>query len=929
MVDNTPLLARTAPLWLLSGKPGAFLAVRAAGEPAGRPSSSSTSPNLQRTSLSITRRSLRTQSITTLQAAAEAAGGQKWAARTSRGSQEGGAGELRRHVAAGSLPCLTSRGNSTMRFSRPVLLLLLAAVFAHSARAWVTVDGGENITLHGHTNIGPFGTMDRYNLNIHGDVYVGNALLVRPNDVSSLSVEGSIETSELVFRSFLSTAAVSESSSLYLAASTDASAQSQSLALKTEWYDSIGLGELFAIQTDKNGNARLTLSGTSSVLEVRGQGSDATLHFNRQSDDGSTNTYDIVATEDYLQLQGSAGATILQAQDSRAPGAATAAASLDVTATGAVSLVLSSPASSESVHLGLTRGSSAFSVSVEQGITGSEILFSNASSPFLRVSSSKSTVQLLPAYSMEVGSIVDDGTGPRQFLGTRLKVGDMLLQRSDSYQDSDGAPLAVMEIAVSSPESLPLYLTNPTGAVKVQAPSFFVGAGAEGVDALQLSGSGVTQTSTSKPLLLSSSEVGGLVLADDSSDGGSCKLASSGSLLLTAAARGSDPGWSPYQLNKHRQSDIAHRCPSNWKWKFYKFAHWHPCAAKHFRDGNEPSLATTLASKSLYLRSDLAVEIGLSKSLSLPGQYSGRGRPRLIARDVELDGCSTPTDTAFGFDVGKYSTGEAKELFLTSANYINIDSRSRMKLGGIFFDGYGQQASDPPASGLLELLGGSSAVTGATAGSVTIQSGGSGAAGWTGNSGSVSLTTAAGGVAGSSGGVVLASGPATSGSSGSIGISTGTSTDAASGSITVRTANAVLGSGSGSITVSVGQSSAGAGAPISLQAGGTTSAIGGALLFSAGGEGSGLLESSLADPTKRTGIGDGGSVTISGGRSKGTTGGAVTISSGDSAAQAGSLGGSGSIVMQTAPAAASTGSVAIASGDAAGGTIHLLAAVYI
>ena len=125
------------------------------------------------------------------------------------------------------------------------------------------------------------------------------------------------------------------------------------------------------------------------------------------------------------------------------------------------------------------------------------------------------------------------------------------------------------------------------------------------------------------------------------------------------------------------------------------------------------------------------------------------GRPALIARDIELDGCSipkttgppvmnyneltgeftadpytsyiynkrlnssqcvsrfgiipTPLDTSSLADVlGRYPAGtgevqanmEFKELYISTDNYVDFDRRSRVKIGGIFFDGLGWQDYD-------------------------------------------------------------------------------------------------------------------------------------------------------------------------------------------------------------------------------------------
>ena len=43
-----------------------------------------------------------------------------------------------------------------------ILVLLLSPT---KVGAWITLDGGENVTLHGNTNVGPPDTMEKYDLN--------------------------------------------------------------------------------------------------------------------------------------------------------------------------------------------------------------------------------------------------------------------------------------------------------------------------------------------------------------------------------------------------------------------------------------------------------------------------------------------------------------------------------------------------------------------------------------------------------------------------------------------------------------------------------------------------------------------------------------------------------------------------------------------
>jgi len=65
----------------------------------------------------------------------------------------------------------------------------------------MTVDGGVNVTLHAETNIGPYTTTTKYNLNVYGDTNVGGTNPVYTTAMSSKSnvfVEGSIAAFQLI-----------------------------------------------------------------------------------------------------------------------------------------------------------------------------------------------------------------------------------------------------------------------------------------------------------------------------------------------------------------------------------------------------------------------------------------------------------------------------------------------------------------------------------------------------------------------------------------------------------------------------------------------------------------------------------------------------------------------------------------------------------
>ena len=112
------------------------------------------------------------------------------------------------------------------------------------------------------------------------------------------------------------------------------------------------------------------------------------------------------------------------------------------------------------------------------------------------------------------------------------------------------------------------------------------------------------------------------------------------------------------------------------------------------------------------------------------------GHPSVMLRDIEVDGCSIPNATldlgdeytktiyaarkacdsrigivptpegeieksALQSLMGRYEEdGEHKELYLTTNNYVDIDGRSRLKVGGIFFDG--KNRSDRSVRSLAE-----------------------------------------------------------------------------------------------------------------------------------------------------------------------------------------------------------------------------------
>jgi hypothetical protein len=384
------------------------------------------------------------------------------------------------------------------------------------------------------------------------------------------------------------------------------------------------------------------------------------------------------------------------------------------------------------------------------------------------------------------------------------------------------------------------------------------------------------------------------------------------------------------------------------------------------------------------------------------------GRPLLVARDVEIDGCSKPcietdgicytstpidsdTETLYatrdasevGYtgatcvsrigilrtppsetdsEIGNYdsadvlskvydestsspyltlsttttaSVREPKELYITSANYIDIDSRSRLKMGGLFFDGVGWDTDEVDnvftemynfategqydnrttgtakntiqgdsglnlnagvKSGDLTIMAGSSRVDNTAAGDLFMSSGGtgydSGFVGWNGDSGNTDILTANAGYTGNSGDISIGTGNAPEGYTGDLFLYTGNAeTIGDSGELLLSTGSSADQSG-GSIVFSVGDSGGGTGGTVYVTGGNTTAKdeYGGDVNFIAGhssaysaGKGGHInltAGSSLCVDCGSASFGHGGHVYITGGYSQAQQGGAVYITTG-------------------------------------------------
>ena len=374
------------------------------------------------------------------------------------------------------------------------------------------------------------------------------------------------------------------------------------------------------------------------------------------------------------------------------------------------------------------------------------------------------------------------------------------------------------------------------------------------------------------------------------------------------------------------------------------------------------------------------------------GKY---GRPLLLARDVEIDGCSLPkssgpavinfnsvtgrnstdaytdyiynirlngTDcvsrigiigfpgesSAEGDKLGRYpakdgevqAEKEYKELYISTDNFIDFDRRSRVKVGGIFFDGLGAQPYDQKNAfsetyswtedwltpdgfdpmlgdkkntirgdselhingglqgGNVTITGGSSRYNNVRTGSVIIRSGTDGMVGtWSGDTGEIEIHSAKAGVVGSSGDFNSSTGDATEGTSGGYIFKTGYSdAGGSSGGFLLTTGYARGGRAGGfhlytGLTSGPGQN----GADVDMHAGDTAgaTAIGGHVEIVAGdglpqaasvtgGAGGHMLLEAGSGLGSNVGYGaHGGDIFMRGGNSTANLGGDIIIHTGE------------------------------------------------
>ena len=449
-------------------------------------------------------------------------------------------------------------------------------------------------------------------------------------------------------------------------------------------------------------------------------------------------------------------------------------------------------------------------------------------------------------------------------------------------------------------------------------------------------------------------------------------------------------------------------------------------------DGRAQAFLGDDGNQSLQLQAALGIELGNSSDgraryrdralLDEFPELGTGGHPAMLLRDIELDGCALPlngSDPVNAYTEGVYarrtqcvsrigimpqpkgeqaadweaagllgryspesedaSSGEMKELFITSDNYVEFDGRSRVRIGGLFIDGLGQQPEDVENAfsefrdhrdaedwsyadgdlkntirgdsgvaldggrqgGDVNITAGSSRDEGLVGGALRILSGGSGAATWEGDSGAATFGSA--GVPGNSGAVTITSGAVSMGQSGDVLVGSGdTESSNTTGSLFFQTGTSSAGK-AGDITISVGESTdipsyvdedgltveeggkRPAGGSVSIFAGNAESIDGGSVdvhggsseIMNGGDVSLGAGDSGSPDYTER-----GGNIDLTAGQSLEGTGGSIRLLAGKSTASQESnpdgWNSGGEISIGTSPSdVAHSGAVSIATGDSA------------
>ena len=164
-----------------------------------------------------------------------------------------------------------------------MLVVLVAACLGTRASAWMTVDGGENITMHGTVNIGPVEASEMYDLYVHGDVSIEK---VREGLDASLTVEGELTTERVNFRDIPYSAAsdpraLDQQSDQYVYFATIAGSSNQTVVAGRSYLEDGERKEqnFFIVQTGTaddeaqgilEGDANITVAGKNSLFRLRG-----------------------------------------------------------------------------------------------------------------------------------------------------------------------------------------------------------------------------------------------------------------------------------------------------------------------------------------------------------------------------------------------------------------------------------------------------------------------------------------------------------------------------------------------------------------------------------------------------------------------------------------------------------------------------------
>ncbi|QDZ23244.1 hypothetical protein A3770_10p57620 [Chloropicon primus] len=487
-----------------------------------------------------------------------------------------------------------------------ILVLLLSPT---KVGAWITLDGGENVTLHGNTNVGPPDTMEKYDLNVYGDVRVGRTESLDPFAVTpGMLVEGAITASRIVLKdSGSGDAELDEASSLlssmagdtvpdfvFVATAADVSSMGFTENHTVGFYrqegsesdpENIALSDIFTVKlgvrdledgTPNKGHVDINVAGDTSKFGLRakmGDGNSATLTFSEQQEQE-----DPASEEEPIGFQYSLGTdnsmlsvggnySLFSFVDERpkdemeirsdhlASYIEVPRAKLNASADGSTTLTLQAPQSSRlspefrpgeaGARMEMVQGDTTFFIAnvpeaeqdvIKFGVNDHMAMTTedgDGEVSFMEVY--KSAIQLIP--QEKAGAVVigaedaDTGSGGSDYKGATLSIGKLeVMHQSDEqspygeYVEGMVQNFGVMELTTKyTTGNYPLYMSSGNH-VKVHAPNLYVGdglvseipsPGAEpgavvlGGGAIQLNGTGVTQTGADFPLYLHSENTEG------------------------------------------------------------------------------------------------------------------------------------------------------------------------------------------------------------------------------------------------------------------------------------------------------------------------------------------------------------------------------------------------------------------------------------